>query len=680
MPLSAPLFDAERLTRVGRVTEVVPSHDGTWLAVAVSILDDDEGRYMSNLWRVSLSDPEAPPIQLTRGVYNNTSPRFRYDGTLTFLSDRPLNRGDGESRTGSGRQQVWMFPLRGGEPVPLTDEPLGVLDFRFARETGQLFLLTNVFLGIPHDQQRTHAEDLQKRGPSGVHFTEMPVRHWDYWIGSSAPHLITFDLYSEKRRDLTPNANREHRPFDFDTEWDVSPDGRLVAISCARPGANRFPDVGFRLIDVDTEQSVDLGVVDNVEHRTPVFSPDGEAIACVRCVHEPGKADRMCLWMFEELDGSMPGRPLVEDWDVWPELAEWSPDGEYLLVTAGIEGETPVFRLHVETEALTRLSSPAAGGCHASVHFSGDFTGEGEYVVGLRHRLRHPPEPFRMIVTENATPKQLANLSGFLPLHGEAVATWESFTVTAADGTEIQSFLVLPRGHKGPHPTLLWIHGGPMGQHRDGWHWRWNPLIPAAAGYAVILPNPRGSTGRGQAFIDGIWNNQWGGTCRSDILAVTDAVCARDDIDEHRIAAMGGSFGGYMANWLAVTTERFRCIMTHAGIFSLSRFSTTSDYPAYFYHQMGINPYEQPEAYDTFSPHRKLDQWKVPTLVLHGEKDYRVPIGEALHLFEALCWRGVDVELLVFPDENHWIRRPQNIRLWYRTVLEFASKHMSREP
>jgi dipeptidyl aminopeptidase/acylaminoacyl peptidase len=239
--------------------------------------------------------------------------------------------------------------------------------------------------------------------------------------------------------------------------------------------------------------------------------------------------------------------------------------------------------------------------------------------------------------------------------------------------------MLLPRNSVEKRPALMWIHGGPMSQFADGWHWRWNPLVPAAAGYAMILPNPRGSTGAGQEFIQGICNNEWGGACFRDIMAVLDAVCARDDIDATRVGAMGGSFGGYMANWIGVKSERFRCLMTHAGIYDLEGFTGATDYPSYMYQELGITPYEDRDGFERYSPHRLLANWKTPTLIIHGEKDYRVPIGEALHLFEALCWRGVDAELLVFPDENHWILRPQNIRQWYHVVLEFADKHLSPE-
>lgn len=669
MSVSAPVFDAERLTRLGRVSSVALSPDGTWLAAAVSRLDADEASYVSDLWRVSVVDPAAAPIRLTRGDWRDSQPQFRHDGALAFSSDRPTGPQLSES---DRRRQVWLFAPGGGEPEPLTDEPLGVSDFRFAHDTGQLFVIADVFLGIPYEQQRAHAAELAKRGPSGLHFTSMPVRHWDHWIPSAAPHVITYDPTTGERRDLTPDADREHRELDFGIEWDVSPDGSRVAVAVSRPGPMRINDTALRIIEPTAGRSFDLGVIDNTEHQSPLFSPDGRAIACVRSLRVPGRADRLQLWLFNDLRQGAEGHAVAGDWDVWPHLAAWTPDSRALIATADARGHVPVFRVDVAAHEVVRLSSEESGGCHTSVQVSGD----GKRVVGVRHRLVHPPEPFRLELRAGAEPELLGNLSGFTAEQGESLASWSSFTVSGDGGADVQSFLVLPRNSADKHPALVWIHGGPMAQHADGWHWRWNPLIPAAAGYAVLLPNPRGSTGAGQEFIQGIWNNQWGAACYRDIMAATDALCARDDIDDTRLGAMGGSFGGYMANWIGVSTDRFRCLMTHAGIYSLSGFSGSTDAPGYLHHEIGATPYESPEVFDRYSPHRLLDNWKTPTLVIHGEKDYRVPIGEALHLFEALCWRGVDAEFLVFPDENHWILRPQNIRQWYRATLEFADKHL----
>jgi dipeptidyl aminopeptidase/acylaminoacyl peptidase len=211
----------------------------------------------------------------------------------------------------------------------------------------------------------------------------------------------------------------------------------------------------------------------------------------------------------------------------------------------------------------------------------------------------------------------------------------------------------------------------------DGWHWRWNPLLAVAAGYAVALPNPRGSTGFGQDFIQGIWGNVWGDQCYKDLMAVTDALERRADVDPQRIMAMGGSFGGYMTNWIGTQTQRFKCLITHASIATMAQFTGTTDHPAWWYLEMGgEDPYADPERFDRYAPLRHIKQWKTPVLIIHGELDYRCPINEGLNLFEALQYHGVDSELLVFPDENHWILKPKNIVAWYESVLEFIGRHL----
>ena len=241
----------------------------------------------------------------------------------------------------------------------------------------------------------------------------------------------------------------------------------------------------------------------------------------------------------------------------------------------------------------------------------------------------------------------------------------------------METLLLKPAVTAEKPPTLLWIHGGPIMASGDGWHWRWNPLIPVAAGYAVALPNPRGSTGYGQAFIEGIWRNRYGAECYEDLMAVTDALEARPDLDETRIAAMGGSFGGYMSNWIGGSTDRFRALVTHASLFDFRAFYGVTDLPAFWALELDGTPYADPDAFERYSPHTRVHKWKTPTLVIHGERDYRVPLGEGLALFEALQLHGVDSELLVFPDENHWILKPRNAEVWYGTVLGFLDEHLA---
>jgi len=667
-PKNKPAFDAAALVALGRVGAVAVSPCGTWLAVEVARVDGEGARYRTQLWRVEVDgDTAAPPIPLTRGPSESRAPCFRRDGALGFLSDRDP-REDGPS-PGSGddseRAQVWLLPARGGEPRPLTDEPLGVEAFRFAEAGDRLVVVAPVLLGVPHEEQRKHHADREKNGPSALRYRTMNVRHWNHWLPPEAPHFIAYGPEGEGRRDLTPLADREHR----EAEWDLSPAGDRVVTTVARLGPDRIHDTALRLIDTATGDIRDVWAAPRVTHEGPRFDPSGQRVACARHTRRDDAIGAPRLWLYDLAAAT--DRPVAPDWDAWLKLAGWTPDGAGLLVTADDAGRVPIYRVDLETDRVDALIDATAGGCHDHVRALPD----GRTLVGVRHTLLHPPEPFRAELSPGASPEPLASLSGFRAEEGAAVATVESFEVEAEDGERVQSFLVRS-GDGAPLPALIWIHGGPIGQHVDGWHWRWNPLVPAAAGYAVVLPNPRGSTGRGQAFVEGIWGNAWGAAPYTDLLAVTDAVEAREDIDGGRVAAMGGSFGGYMTNWIGAQTDRFRCLVTHAGIFSFPGFYGQTDYPAWIAHEMGTTPHDAPEAFARCSPHRLLDGWRSPTLIIHGEKDYRCPIGDALALFEALQLREVPSELLVFPDEGHWILKPRNIRAWYGMFLEFLARYV----
>jgi dipeptidyl aminopeptidase/acylaminoacyl peptidase len=254
----------------------------------------------------------------------------------------------------------------------------------------------------------------------------------------------------------------------------------------------------------------------------------------------------------------------------------------------------------------------------------------------------------------------------------------ERVDTTAADGTTVEGWLVRPTDMSAsrPAPLLLWIHGGPLSSW-NSWSWRWNPWLMAAKGYAVLLPDPAFSTGYGAKMIQRGWG-QWGGAPFTDLMSISDAVIARPDVDDSRTAAMGGSYGGYMANWVAGHTDRFRCIVTHASLWALDQFSGTTDAPGYWVKEFGALV-EHPERYAEWSPHHSLDNIRTPMLVVHGDKDYRVPIGEALRLWWDLQSKGVESSYLYFPDEGHWILKPNNARVWYETVWAWLAKYVHGE-
>lgn len=648
-------FDGEALAALGRVHHVAASPCGTWVAVEVARPDADRGRYVADLWRVSATDPDAPPVRLTWGEHHDHAPRFRHDGALLFLSNRPVPGVDDEKRS-----QVWMLPAEGGEPRPLTDEPTGVSAFACGGD--RLALVTLVWPGVPHAEQRKYHDDRKKNGPSALHYTRMPVRSWDHWVTMPAPHLIAY--LDGERRDLTPDADREHR----DAPWTMSADGRRLVISHDTETTDRLPESRLLVFDLDTSERRLLEARPRSMFEGLAASPDGRFVVGELHVRVTGQLGRPTLVGYDLDAGEL--RELAPEWDVHPKVWAVTADGQ-ALVTAGVGAQTAAFAVGLADGAVTRITDPAVGGSHHGLA----PTPDGE-LVGVRSRIIHPPEVFRSAIAHNARPRMLAPLSGFDPRDAEIIAL-DEFTVKSADGSPVHSLLVRPADATGETPALLWIHGGPVGQHEDGWHWRWNALVAVTAGYTVALPNPRGSTGYGQRFVEGVWNNEWGAACFDDVMAVTDHLAADPGVDADRIAAMGASFGGYMTNWIGARTDRFRCLVSHAGIYRMSTFHGTSDWPAWFLLQAGVPP-EDP-AFDRHSPHRFVADWRSPTLVVHGERDYRVPISQALLLFEDLQRHGVESELLVYPDENHWVLSPRNAAHWYGACLGFVGRYLMPE-
>ncbi len=669
--LRAMPFDVRRLVSLGRVSSVAVSPDGTRAACAVGRLDASGAKYVADLWRVELDGSAI--TQLTRGKYNDRSPCFRRDGALAFVSNRPVKDQGLETRGAQDaddeeRDQVWILDAGALEPRPLTDEALGVSAFRFAPRGDLLVVVTDVLPGVPPAEQRARAKDFEKNGPSDLCYGNRhgPFRHWDHWLGRARPHIVAYDDRGRNRRDLTPNADR-HYTGDF--SFAVSHLGAWIAVSERVESDDRLYDPSIRLIDPKNGSSRMIAQGARVEHGHPLFSRDATRLYFNRQRRTAEAHGKVELCMADVASGAT--TVLCESWDRWPiaQAAFRVGEEERLVVTADDEGHVPVFMITPHRNEVTRITSQASGGSHDAL----SVTDDGR-IIGIRHTLRAPPDPFIVDPMPEQTPRKLANLSGFDDKDIEGITT-SQFDTTAKDGARIQTWLVMPKS-TAPAPAVLWIHGGPVGAFGDGWHWRWNPLVHASAGYAIALPNARGSTGFGTSFVDGIWKNAWGGACYDDLMCVTDALEKRDGIDKGRVSAMGGSFGGYMCNYIGGHTTRFRALVTHASIFHLEAMCGASDYGPYFAIEIGTTSWKNRDAFEKYSPHKAIDNWKTPTLVIHGEKDYRVPISEALILFDALQEHGIESELVVFPDENHWVLRPRNIEAWYGHTLRFLDKHM----
>lgn len=660
-PKNAP-FDVQQLLDLKRITDVMAAPCGTWAAVAVERLNHDASQFVMDLWKVAL-DGSSQAWQLTRGKSRDHAPCFLADGTLLFLS----NRSDSDSTPDSDseqRMQIWSLAANGGEPVCLTDEPLGISAFRCARDGDTLAWLTQVWPGVAHAKQREYERLRSKNGPSALHYKTMPVRYWDAWLGNATTHLIVQD--AKGRRDLTPNALRELEQATFD----LSANGQHLAITWRNEGSDRVEEAGLMVFDLSRDQQRLLGHETHAVLTTPLFSPDGSRIVCQIEQRIEHACPNTGLRLIDVASGI--STPLAPAWNYWPTPQAWQSDGSSVLVTAHDNGSTPIFQIELATGDIVRLTE---AGSHGKVHFiQGADESAKHSIVALKSSFVSPPEVFHLPLHSGLQNLPCAQLSGFDPACLNV--TIETQSAISSDQHPVQYWLIRPAKTPKPAPVLLWIHGGPMGAWQDEWHWRWNAMLAVAQGYALLLPNPRGSTGFGQTFTDGVWRNTWGQQCYEDILAVLDHIGPHHDLDAQRVAAMGGSFGGYMTNWLGTQTTRFKCLISHAGIYSMSAMTGVTDIPAFWYLEMDGEPYSDPTWFDRYSPSRGIGKWRTPTLIIHGERDYRVPIGEALALFEALQYHHVESELLVFPDENHWICKPNNILVWYQSVFEFLQRHV----
>jgi dipeptidyl aminopeptidase/acylaminoacyl peptidase len=369
-----------------------------------------------------------------------------------------------------------------------------------------------------------------------------------------------------------------------------------------------------------------------------------------------------------------PVRALTQAWDRWPHSARWTPDGTTLIMAADDHGRSPLWRVDAATGHPTRLTHD--DGAYSDVQVSPD----GRWIYALRGAVDSPPAPVRISLDGASSMTPLPGPTEALGATVQIPGRLEEISTTAEDGTPLRAWIALPHHASADTPAamLLWIHGGPL-HSWNTWSWRWNPWIAVAHGYAVLLPDPALSTGYGIDFIRRGWG-AWGDAPYTDLMTIADAAQARPDIDADRAAAMGGSFGGYMANWIAGHTNRFAAIVTHASLWALDQMAATTDASYYWVREMTR------VMTDVNSPHRFADAITTPMLVIHGDKDYRVPIGEAIRLWWDLLSRSktddgsTPHKFLYFPDENHWVLGPGNSRIWYETVFAFLAQHVLGEP
>ncbi|GAA5002698.1 S9 family peptidase [Actinopolymorpha pittospori] len=660
---ATPFYDLDHYVALRRLAGLWLAPDGSRLVAAAQQLAPDRKKYVTSLWEIDPTGVD-PARRLTRGATGEAGPAFLPDGSLLFVSRRPDAEAEDKK---DDKPALWLLPAAGGEARQVAARPGGIAGVAVAATAGTTVVLAPT---LPAAQTTEEDAELRKARSDGavsaILHEGYPIRYWDHDLGPDELRLFAADVPAVEDgrlelRDLTPEPGRA---LD-EGGYDVSADGTTVVSTWQVPTSGGDSREDLVAIDTASGERRTLASDPAYDFAAPRISPDGRWVVCVRdlrsTTEEPPDST---LWLIP-LEGGQ-GRDLTSGLDLWPHEPRWAPDARTVYFTADELGHSPAFAVDVETGGVRRLT---ASGAYAALQPAPD----GRSLYALRAGIESPLAAVRLAV--HAVDQEPVVLRG--PDAAPAVpGTVTEVTTTAADGSALRSWLVLPEGASAttPAPLLLWIHGGPLSSW-NAWSWRWNPWLMVAQGYAVLLPDPALSTGYGRDFIQRGWG-RWGAEPFTDLMAVTDEALRRDDIDTERVAAMGGSFGGYMANWVAGHTDRFRAIVTHASLWALDQFGPTTDAASYWFREL------TPERALANSPHLSADRITTPMLVIHGDRDYRVPIGEGLRLWWELnrLHKGDPADLphrfLYFPDENHWVLTPNHAKVWYQTVFAFLAWHV----
>ena len=636
----------EDLWAIPRVGTPRPAPDGVALIVPVTTYDTETNEGRTRLWHVDAASGATRP--LTSPELSSGDPAVSPDGRRLAFTRKDAK----------GKAQVHVMPLDGGEAEKLTELPLGAFDPKWLPDSSGLVFAANLIRG--HLSPDATAAELERRekDPVKAYVTEDRVyRYWDTWLTTGeVPHLFVIDLATREVRDLMPESTTWFDWNDPGGQYDIAPDGREIVYSgiLLDRAKNDLLRAALFTVPLAGGAPVCLTPDHPSDDLKPRYAPDGRTIV-YGMQHDPFfYADRVRVMAYDR--AARTHRDLIEGWDFSPSHWTFAGDGT-LFLEAEDRARTAIFRLS-GSGAPQRI---VQGGTIA-----GTRVAKGGRLFFQHQHLSAAPE----IHTCGADGTGLARLTTFTEERMEAFATGEvrEMTFEGAQGEKVQMFVLLPPGFREDtrYPLVMVIHGGPHGASADAFHFRWNGHAFGAPGYVVAMPNFQGSTGWGQDFAKRIQGG-WGDLPYGDVMKAVDVMVATGWVDERKMAAAGGSYGGYMASWIEGHTDRFACIVNHAGVYNLlSQYA--SDVTQGRAQSMGGEPWDRIEGIDRYNPARAARGFRTPMLVLHGERDYRVPVTQGLECYGVLKAKGVQARLVYFPDENHWILKPRNSVFWYGEV------------
>ena len=642
--------DIDAFLRIPRLTAVAAGPDGRAVA-AIAECDEHGSKLLSSLWEL---DPagEQPARRLTFSAKGESAPVFAPDGSLLFSSARPDPQGEDDDESTA----IWRLPARGEASLVATTP--GGLSLVAVADDGTILATTTVLPGGTIETDAAARKARKDAGRTTIWHTGMPVRFWDHEVDDLSTRLVLI-APDGQLRDLTSAVGTVELRS---ASADLSPDGDTVATTWTervRGGETRTSVV---LIDTSTgERTAFLAADLGAQYSAPKFSPDGARLAVTRSTTGTPTDTSYSFLEIHPVGGGE--QVSVDLGDLTASEYVWTAAGT-LLVTGDLHSSGAVLAVDPATGAVSTI---ADGGVYSSLSTSGPA------VLALRSDVATPARPVRLEggeVFELPAPGAVGALPGSLE--------WVS---TEVDGVAVGGWLCVPAGASADDPAavMLWVHGGPHGSY-NAWSWRWCPWLAVARGYAVLLPDPAMSTGYGHAGLNRGWPR------RPDVVyreceTLFDQVLTRAELDERRTAMLGASFGGFMANWIAGHTDRFDAIVTHAGLWALDQQHRTTDAAA---SKMRVHGHEDANAdwYREYSPHHAAGSITTPVLITHGNRDYRVPISEALRMWWDLVsgWEGepgtMPHRFLQLTSENHWVLTPANALTWNETVLAFCDQHV----
>ena len=666
-PVQMKPLTADDLVRMKRVTDPQVSPDGHYAAFVLRETDIEANRGRTDLWLLDLTQKEATPRRLTQNDANDSSPRWAPDSrTLYFLSTR------------SGQSQVWRLSLAGGDAARVTDYPLDVGALGVSPNGERIAVTMEVFpecADLRCTQDKVTAREKNKA--TGRVYDRLFIRHWDTWSSGARSHLFVARINADGKADApldlskSLDADVASKPFGGDEEFAFSPDGTTLVFTARIAGRTEAWSTNFDLYQVPVDhvaQPTNLTGANHAWDTQPVFLQNGD-LAYLAMDRPTFEADRFHVMLRDAKTGAT--RPLTQSWDRSVTRLRATADGRRLLASAEDLGQHSLFWIDVANGTPHKI----VGTGHV-----GDFGAGQDSVVFTWENLGAPADLFAAPINAAAQPRRLTKVNQEL-LGRRRLSEFEQFNFKGWNDETVYGYVLKPYGFEPGHryPLALLVHGGPQGNFGNYWTYRWNAQTFAGSGYAVVMIDFHGSTGYGQAFTDSI-SQDWGGKPLVDLQKGLAAAIAKYPwMDGERACALGGSYGGYMINWIEGNwPDRFRCLVSHDGVFDNRMLYYSTEELWFSEWENGSPQYQNPQAFERFNPVNFVSKWHTPMLVVHGEQDYRIPYDQGIAAFTALQRQGIESRLLLYPNENHWVLQPADSVQWYQNVLGWLDSHLKK--